>query len=299
MFSVDPNITDLRIRERNLFKVLFSMNIHQVATPDLSVEDARSYVFFLRDGGKVQAYVGLYFTRTDRTLYYTHSSNPFPEAQLTEIEVEARGFAEDLGAMLDEIDFAGLSMEERNRWIDDQEILSGRKEAEKPKEPDQPRPPSQAAEVQTIPAEQSASAAQAGPAKSAAVQSSPVVQAPSSDSQSKPAGSQPQVQTSPVPSSPGDMTVQSGPAPQAVQPPRPQRRAAPAPPHAAARPNAAVSVPETDEPAPAQGVDDVLEQAVKAGVVKAPKAQLKKDIRGASGVVSREKEALARLLASF
>lgn len=46
-------------------------------------------------------------------------------------------------------------------------------------------------------------------------------------------------------------------------------------------------------------LDDVLEEAVKAGVVKAPKAQLKKDIRNSSGIVSREKEALARLLSSF
>jgi hypothetical protein len=35
MFTIDTNITDLKIEERSLYKVLFSVNIHQVATPEL------------------------------------------------------------------------------------------------------------------------------------------------------------------------------------------------------------------------------------------------------------------------
>jgi hypothetical protein len=54
-----------------------------------------------------------------------------------------------------------------------------------------------------------------------------------------------------------------------------------------------------EEETPGPRVDDLLEEAVKAGVVKAPNAKLKKDIRSANGIVSRDKEALARLLASF
>jgi hypothetical protein len=46
-------------------------------------------------------------------------------------------------------------------------------------------------------------------------------------------------------------------------------------------------------------IDDVLDEAVRAGVVKAPTARLKKDIRTSTGSIGREKEALARLLASF
>jgi hypothetical protein len=56
---------------------------------------------------------------------------------------------------------------------------------------------------------------------------------------------------------------------------------------------------DDSEIAPPPRVDDVLDEAVKAGVVKSPNARLKKDIVSASGIVSRGKEALARLLASF
>ena len=109
MFTIDTNITDLKIKERNLYKVLFSMNIHQVATPELSAEDAKSYVFFFREGGRYLSYIGLHFLRTDRKMYYSHSANPFSESELPAVEDEARSFAEDMGAMLDELGLAKMS----------------------------------------------------------------------------------------------------------------------------------------------------------------------------------------------
>ncbi len=271
MFTIDANITDLKAKERNLFKVLFSMNIHQVATPEMTIEDARSYVFFFRDGGKVHAYIGLYFMRTDRSLYYSHSSNPFPEGQLADVEGEARVFSEDMGAMLDEIDFAKLSTEEKNGWINDQEILTGRKKETECSQ-DLPSP---AADEQSVPSDQS----------SPVEQPVPVVQVPVQPA----AVSQPPVNSAPP--------VQLRPGQQPKQLSRPQKKAAPV--QATVQPNAGGFVVETDQSVPVKRTDDVLEHAMKAGVVKAPNAQLKKDIRSASGVVSRDKEALARLLASF
>jgi hypothetical protein len=43
----------------------------------------------------------------------------------------------------------------------------------------------------------------------------------------------------------------------------------------------------------------VFEEALKEGVVKPPKPKAAKAARTAAGVVSRDKEALARLLSSF
>ena len=44
---------------------------------------------------------------------------------------------------------------------------------------------------------------------------------------------------------------------------------------------------------------NVFEEALREGVVKSPKAKTSKAVRPAAGVVTRDKEALARLLASF
>ncbi len=50
MFTIDPKITEKDLKKKRLFKVFLSMNNHQVATPETSLEEARSYVFFAREG---------------------------------------------------------------------------------------------------------------------------------------------------------------------------------------------------------------------------------------------------------
>lgn len=295
MFTIDTTITDLKIKERNLYKVLFSMNIHQVATPELSAEDAKSYVFFFREGGRYLSYIGLHFLRTDRNMYYHHSSNPFSESELPAVEDEARSFAEGMGAMLDELGLAKMSDMEKDRWIDEQDMFSSKRKTN-----EQPAAASAALPPQT---EQPAPAAQPAPAvqpvpEPASVQPAP---APQPAVSAPPEKSAPVLQT-PVPG-PEPVLQEPGPAPteqsqaslpeQSPAPSRPQRKAA--------APRQSADLPKTAAPAsdPQPSADDVMEQAVKAGIVKAPKQPLKKDIRSSTGVASRDKEALARLLASF
>ena len=295
MFTIDTNITDLKIKERNLYKVLFSVNVHQVATPELSAEDAKSYVFFFREGGKYVSYIGLHFLRTDRKMYYHHSANPFSESELPAVEDEARSFAEDMGAMLDELGLAKMSDMEKDRWIDEQDMFSTKKETdEQPATADVVQPPQAEqstaaiqpapAAVQPVPAPASAQPApvpQPAPAvlSASAEESAPVQQTPVPRPE-------PMVQSMPEPGpAPAEQSQVESPV-QSPAPARPQRKQAAAPRH------------QTDRPKTAS-VNDVMEQAVKAGIVKAPKQLLRKDIRSSSGVTSRDKEALARLLASF
>jgi hypothetical protein len=199
MFTADPNITDLKVKEKGIHKILFSMNIHQVATPELSAEDARSYVIFFREGSSLSAYIGIYFMRTDRRFYYSYTANPFPFEGLSDVEDEARGFVEDMGFVLDEINIGGMSLDEKNRWLDEQPMFSRTKLAE----------------------------------------------------------------------------------PQAAAP-RP-----------AQRPAASPGPPARPQPAPAP------RQAVPAGAAGLPKQYSKQEARSSTGVVGRDKDALARLLASF
>ena len=286
MFTIDTNITDLKIKERNLYKVLFSMNIHQVATPELSAEDAKSYVFFFREGGRYLSYIELHFLRTDRKMYYSHSANPFSESELPAVEDEARSFAEDMGAMLDELGLAKMSDVEKDRWIDEQDIFSSKKKDEQPATASAVQPPQaeqSAPAVQPAPAPQPAPAdLSAPPEKSAPVQQTPVPRP------------EPIVQAMPEPGpAPAEQSQVQTPV-QSPAPSRPQRKQAVTPRQPADRPKTAAPVSD-----PQPSVDDVMEQAVKAGIVKAPKQPLKKDIRSSPGVASRDKEALARLLASF
>jgi hypothetical protein len=59
-------------------------------------------------------------------------------------------------------------------------------------------------------------------------------------------------------------------------------------------------VPVEMESAPApRRPPSLFEEALKEGVVKPPKPKAAKSVRSAGGVVSRDREALARLLSSF
>ena len=125
MFTLDQDITVPKLREKNLVKVFFSMNNHQVATPEMMLEEASSYVMFCgEDDGKVSAYIGLYLLLTDRRLFFAHSSNPFPPGEMGPVEDEALCFVEGLGALVDQMDIATLSADEKSRWLDSQDIFS-------------------------------------------------------------------------------------------------------------------------------------------------------------------------------
>ena len=283
MFTIDQNITETQLKGKDLVKAFFSVNHHEVATPDMSLEEARSFVFFFREGqSRMSVYIGLHLIPTDRRLFYTHSANPFLEGVLRDIEDESRNFAEGLGAFLDEADFAKMSDSEKEAWIEELSIFSQKKEpapVEQTQAAPEPVPP--AASAQAAPTSQPAAA--------------PVPPAP--------------VQTAPVPP-PTPAAVQAAPV-----------QAAPAPPP----PPAFSDAPDSDEIVFEQEVfeppisaaaasapldsaakkrQDILEKAIKAGIAKPPKQSLARELStpssaASASIVSRDREALARLLTSF
>jgi len=300
MFTVDPTITDLKVKEKSMLKMLFSMNTHQVATPEMNLEEARSYVIFCREGGgKTSAYIGLYLLDTNRRLFYPHSSNPFPDEDMTAVDEEARGFAEGMGAMLDEIDLTKMSSEEKNHWIDDQAIFNLNKQIEaKPVEqtaapatesPEQPATPVARPQEATAPSVPVATASDAQPAPAAQLQEAAAPAFPASTASVAQSASADQPREATVPAAP----VNTVPAPPAPEPP-PQPPVQPRPPE---RPASAPT--KTAQQVSAKRPEDVIQRAIRAGVVKGSKPQLNKESRSTNGIVSRDKEALARLLSSF
>jgi hypothetical protein len=242
MFTLDQNITGPELRKKDLLKFFFSMNTHQVATPEMMLEDARSYVLFFREnGGKCSSYVGLHLLLTDRRLFYAHASNPFSADEMDSVEEEALCFVEGLGALTDTADLAKLTSEEKRRWMEDQAVFS----VSPPPAAQQETPEAGAAmKVDTISAT-ATEAVQQNPPEAGAAQESPAPARPRAR--------------------PGGRTVRS--------------KAARAAASTGARP-------------------DPTQKAIKDGV-KQSKPSIKEEVRAAAGVVSRDREALARLLASF
>jgi hypothetical protein len=289
MFSIDNNITELNIEEKDILKLLFSMNVHQVATPEMILEDAKSYILFFRESaGRVSAYITLYLTVTNRRLYYVHSSNPFPEEEMGTIEQEALEFAEGLGAMLDEKDFSKMTMEEKKGWIDEQEMFNPRAA---PGPSSQPSPAVQEAAASVSPTPP--------PAPSVQEPAQAVTAAPSP--QATPPPQEPPVQPAPVQPVP---RVQAASIPQREEvdehatPPRQSERPAQKIRHHAAPASQRGADPSAEA---AKKRQEILQKAIKEGIAKPPKQSPSAAPAPAAsiGVVSRDREALARLLTSF
>ncbi|HYA87146.1 MAG TPA: hypothetical protein VEI57_08800 [Nitrospirota bacterium] len=324
---MDADIKDLKVKERNMAKAFFSMNNHQVATPEMMSEEARSYIIFFREAdGKMSAYIGIHLLLTGRKLFYSHTSNPFSERDLLSVEEEARSFAEGLGAMLDEVDLSTMSRDAREHWIDSQDIFTSERETSAA--PAASATPEQAPSVaenlsitrqqpqlQPAPAAQSVEQpthTQTEPASSIPQSSefhqdqpepaplTPTV--PPSPQEGQDRQQSVQHHISPTPIVPDSATTTAVLPPQAKSGMRQAEKTAPAahPKEEGRESTELVNKKEVlASTVPKERLSSIIQKAMKAGIVWPTKQTLKKDVKAATGVVSRDREALARLLASF
>ncbi|MCK9418408.1 MAG: hypothetical protein M0R70_03400 [Nitrospirae bacterium] len=265
MFTIDPKTTEKDLKKKNIYKVLLSMNSHQVATPETSLEEARSYVFIFREGrNRLSAYIGLHLLLTDRKLIYKHSANPFLENELSEIEDEARDFAEYMGAMMDEVDLAGMSDSEQDSWIESQGIFSTKTEPE------------------AVPVEQ--------PPVPEVVVSAPAPQPPTAPGQPAPA---PAAEAISAPEPPAAPIKTLKPLPKAYPAETKER-----PRQAPVTETVQLEVQATP-PAETKRSGETAQKEATTGIETPPKKTAKKTSFIVTSVVSRDREALARLLTSF
>lgn len=302
MFTIDPTITDLQLKEKNLFKVLFSINTHDVATPEMSHERAISYVIFAREGKtKMSAFVGLHLLQTERKLFYRHSANPFLEKELQNVEDEARGFVEELGALLDEIDLSVMSAEDRERWINDQSLFMPPKEPVPVAAADSE--PAAAGVADNDPEGEIASAALLSPVQPVAVSSETALVPPMPSPAVQPVlEAKPAAVQAAVPAAPVAGAVPSGEKRETV--PQPVEDIASLQPQPVfVEKTAAVNTPVQPKSASladtVKKLQELMQSEIRVSLAKPEPPAPKKNAPSPTGVVSRDKEALARLFTSF
>ena len=348
------------------------MNFHQIATPELGVDEARCYIFFFRERDKFSAYIVLYMPHSERRLYYTYSSNPFSEIDLPKVEEVARAFGEEMGFFLDEKSFASSSIAEKNLWIDEQPLFGFKtpeelaladairmsEAAEVPAEEQVPTPvlavdehtstvaaapaPSvvpptplapehqpvtgapAAQPTPAVPIYQPAPAQPAPPVYYQPVSPPPTAQpTPAAPSYYQPVPTAPTAQPTPAapqyyqpaPTAPAAPQMPPQPLHQKeieiesqvevdgeeevdVRPPLQKQKSAAAPRSTAEKAKAAGAAQRTTRPVRSNPLEEE-HRAAQKNPPQAPKQPHKKETRSAPGVVGREMEALARLMASF
>ncbi|MGH7377557.1 MAG: hypothetical protein ACREKK_09085 [Candidatus Methylomirabilales bacterium] len=146
MFDLDPSLDRIPISPDALERVAWSLNLTAVAGTDFAGAEARAYAVAGAAGdGRSVCYVCLYVQSMDRAQVYRHRANPFPAAEGEAHEEEALAFLEDLGFILETIDYRGWNSRERQDWFDKQPPFHARRPP--PETPPVPQEPAPAARV--------------------------------------------------------------------------------------------------------------------------------------------------------
>ncbi len=298
MYTVDTDIKDLKVKDRVITKLFFSMNAPQIATPELGTEEARCYIMLFKEGNSYSSYIGLFLPSSDRRFFYTYSENPLAEDRLNEVMEESNQFAEEMGFLLDELKLSVMSVDERNKWIEEQPFFGYTlKQEEKPKEApgetEEGKPVEAAATQWEKPVEQPVIGEWKPPAPPE--QPAPAVdlkQVPFPVSPPEPA----QETSSPAPmlDVAMDSPVEGPPVEEPALPAQPaSKRASGRQKSLRTPPSAPVEVDSAEK-----DVDETQPANQRDTSVRTQKRQ-KKGQNSSTGTVAKEYEALARLLASF
>lgn len=301
MYTADPNIQDLKVKDRVISKLSFSMNAPQIATPEGRTEEARCYIMLFKSGTAYASYIGLYLPASDRRFFYANSGNPLAEDRLNEVMEESSQFAEEMGFLLDELKLTEMSAEERDRWIEEQPFFGyAQKKEEEPEEA-----PGARAEAEEGKPVEAAEAQHEEPgtqplAPSGAAQTPP----------EPPASAGEQLPPSPGPS-PDELAQETAPpapmsdmaldpyveAPFAEEPELPARPAKRS--SARQKPAKTPPTPSVAAGTAEEALEDEMQTEEQRDTPARAQKRQKKGPQSSTGTVSKEYEALARLLASF
>jgi len=140
MFDLDPSLDRIPVSSDAIERVAWSLNLTAVAGTDFAGAEARAYaVTGAAGGGRSVCYVCLYVQSMDRAQVYRYRANPYPTAEGEAHEEEALAFLEDLGFILESIDYRGWSSRERQEWFAKQPPFHARQAPrETPPVPEEP-----------------------------------------------------------------------------------------------------------------------------------------------------------------
>lgn len=146
MFELDPSLDRIPVSPDTIERVAWSLNLTPVAGADFAGAEARAYaVTAAGGGGRSECYVCMYVSSLDRAQVYRHRANPFPASEGEAHEEEALAFLEELGFILESIDYRGWSGRERQEWFEKQPPFQARRAT--PQTPPLPAEPAVAAQV--------------------------------------------------------------------------------------------------------------------------------------------------------
>jgi len=121
VFTLDSSLDRIPVSPDAIERVAWSLNLASVAGKDFAGAEARAYaVTSAEGGGRSVCYVCLYVPSLERVQVFRHEKSPFPTAEGQAHEEEALAFLEELGFILESVEYGGWRSRERQAWFDKQ-----------------------------------------------------------------------------------------------------------------------------------------------------------------------------------
>ncbi len=117
MFNIDPRIRGIPAGRDQVVALFQSINAPNLAVPGKQAGPAQAFVVGVRGQGGLAVFVYLYLAESqDCAVYAPRKRNLTPEAYRTE-EAEAMAFVESMGFMMDNMNYPGLSADDKDQMI--------------------------------------------------------------------------------------------------------------------------------------------------------------------------------------
>ena len=119
MYELLDNVNYLEVAKENVVAIIESINKPMVAAMGRSLEPSKSYIVGMRNAasGQFTIYIYLHLTDSNDSLIYVHDPAEIPMESYHEQELEALGFVESMGFMVDNVNFRTMSPEQQDHLL--------------------------------------------------------------------------------------------------------------------------------------------------------------------------------------
>jgi len=122
MFELLEDTDRLPVPEDTIILIHGGMNKVRVSVANYVSEPSDVYIITSEDGALLRSHIVFFIVEHGTHMIYGYSGNPYDPGFREEVVREAVEFVEEMGTILEEIPWQGMSQEERRSWLGNESI---------------------------------------------------------------------------------------------------------------------------------------------------------------------------------
>ncbi len=123
MFNPVNDVENLPYSNQNIIKIYRGMNMVNVSIGDYTSEPSEVYITTSQEGDELSTFIVFYLVNPASQAIYAYGGNPFQQEERISVELEAKEFVEEMGAILEDIGWEGMPEDEKALWLENQYLF--------------------------------------------------------------------------------------------------------------------------------------------------------------------------------